>query len=142
MDKFFIPELDLGNAQHAIVSKFHVGPALDISDIFRLGLGYYEEEVLYPNDESQHNLTTNEWFVSHNVRSVTRHVRTILWHLLPFLRKQASYAGLYISEHTDWSQWVAYYDHRRQGTWLYMPEMPAEQLEAIEIFESFGEFPT
>lgn len=62
--------------------------------------------------------------------------------MLPFLREQSSYAGLYISEHTDWSQWLAVYDHCRQGTWFYMPEVPVEQLEAIEIFESFGDFPT
>lgn len=142
MDKFFIPSAALVNAHRAIVSKFHTNPVLNLTDTLRLGLGYYEEEVPYPNDESQHNLTTNEWFVSHNVRSVKRHVRRILWHLEPFLREQASYAGLYISDYTDWSQWVAWHDHCRRGVWFYMPEISEARLEAIEIFESFGEFPT
>lgn len=142
MDKFFIPELALENAHHAIVSKFRTDPVLDIATVLRQGLGYYEEEVMYPNDELQENRTTGKCFICHNVRVTKRRVYTILWHLLPFLRKMAAYEGLYISEHTDWSQWVAYYDLRRQGTWLYMPEMPAEQLEVIETFELFGEFPT
>jgi hypothetical protein len=141
MDKFFVPSSALEEAQRAIVSKFHVGPALDISDIFRLGLGYYEEEILYPCEASLQS-SSGEWYTCKYDRIATRHVHTLLWHLLPFLCEQASYAGLYISEHTDWSQWVAYYDHRRMGTWLYMPEMPETRLEAIEIFEAFGEFPT
>lgn len=134
MDKFFVPSLALEEAQRAIVSKFHTSPALDIADVLRRGLGYYEEENLHQQDAGdRHNYAP---------LIVSRHVRTILWHLLPFLRQQARYAGLYISDYTDWSQWVAWYDNFRMGTWFYMPEIPAEQLEAIEIFESFGEFPT
>jgi hypothetical protein len=142
MDKFFIPNTALEDAQRAIVSKIHTSPMLDITDVLRLGLGYYEKKVLYSNDEMQQNFSTGRWFICHDIRSIPRQVRTALWYLLPFLREQASYAGLYISEHTDWSQWFADYDCYRMGVWLYMPEMPEARLEAIEIFESFGEFPT
>jgi hypothetical protein len=132
--KFFIPDSDLQDAQRAIVSKFHTSPILDITDILRLGLGYYEEEDLHQQDAGdRHNYAPY---------LVSRYVRTILWHLVPFLREQASYAGLYISEYTDWSQWFSDRDHCRMGVWLYMPEIPETRLEAIEIFESFGEFPT
>ena len=134
MDLFFIPNTAWIDAQRAIVSKFHIGPMLDITDILRQGLGYYEEEDLHQQDAGDlHNYAP---------RIVKRYTHRILWHLVPFLRQQASYVGLYISEYTDWSQWVAYYDLSRMGVWLYMPEVPAEQLEAIEIFEAFGEFPT
>jgi len=134
MDKFFIPERALENAHRAIVSKFHTSPTLDITDILRMGLGYYEVVDLHEQDVGDlHNYPP---------RLVSRHVRTTLWHLLPFLRKMAAYEGLYISEHTDWSQWDTYYDLRRMGVWLYMPEIPEAQLEVIEIFELFGEFPT
>ncbi len=82
---------------------------------------------------------TTRFFVSRPAFEDARHQ---VCRLLPFLRRLAACSDLYISEHTDWSEWFVDYDFCKMGWWLYMPEMSTTSLEAIEIYESFGEFPT
>lgn len=115
------------------------GGEVDFESWFRQGVTSHREEIIYPCEALCEDSQFGP-YVCRYPRVATRRVYTRLWHLLLFLRRMAG--DLYISDQTDWSRWSAERDQCRDGWWLYMPEMPATSLEAIEIYESFGEFPT